>query len=72
MLASSEAVLGLEGQSAFDVFGSPDDLKLRSCATLPVFARVSPAGSVFERIIDRHFGGAPDDKTLRLLGSKPA
>jgi uncharacterized protein (DUF1810 family) len=66
LLASCEAVVGLEGHSAFDVFGSPDDMKLRSCATL--FAFVSPAGSVFERLIDRYFGGEPDDKTLRLLG----
>lgn len=57
--------------SALDVFGSPDDLKLRSSATL--FAAVSPAGSVFERVLDRYFGGERDPATLRLLGaSDPA
>ena len=66
LLESCEAVLGIVGRSAFEVFGSPDDMKLRSCATL--FARVSPAGSVFERVLDRYFDGEPDDKTLRLLG----
>jgi uncharacterized protein (DUF1810 family) len=60
-----EAALGIEGKSAFDVFGSPDDLKLRSCATL--FAAVSPAGSVFERVIEKYFDGARDEKTPRLL-----
>jgi hypothetical protein len=35
--------------------GWPDDLKLRSSATL--FACVSPAGSVFERVLDRYFRG---------------
>jgi uncharacterized protein (DUF1810 family) len=61
-----EAVLGVEGRTAHEIFGSPDDMKLRSCATL--FAQVSPVGSVFEQIIDRYFGGDPDPKTLRLLG----
>ncbi len=61
----AEAALGLEGRSAHDVFGSPDDMKLRSCATL--FGSVSPAGSVFHRILDRFFEGRPDERTIRLL-----
>jgi uncharacterized protein (DUF1810 family) len=63
----AEAALGVEGRSALEVFGSPDDLKLRSCATL--FAHVSPAGSVFERLLDRYFNGERDDRTLRLIGA---
>ena len=47
----AEAVLAVEGRSALDIFGSPDDLKLRSCATL--FAQVSPPGSVFERLLEQ-------------------
>jgi uncharacterized protein (DUF1810 family) len=61
----SEAAAGIEGRSALEVFGSPDDMKLRSCATL--FAKVSPAGSVFERLLARYFDGEPDGETLRLL-----
>jgi uncharacterized protein (DUF1810 family) len=62
----AEAVLAVEGRSATEIFGSPDDLKLRSCATL--FARVSPPGSVFQRVLDKVFQGQPDRKTLALLG----
>ena len=61
-----EAVLGVAGRSAHEIFGSPDDLKLRSCATL--FASVSPPGSVFARVLDRYFQGRPDERTLRLMG----
>ena len=43
----AEAALGVGGRSAAEVFGSPDDLKLRSCATL--FACVSPPGSALLR-----------------------
>ena len=60
-----EALLALEGTTASAIFGYPDDLKLRSSATL--FARVSPPGSVFQQILDRYFGGAADAKTTRLL-----
>ena len=66
LLECAEAALGVEGRSALEIFGSPDDLKLRSCATL--FAAVSPAGSVFHSLIDKYFQGQPDDATLRLLG----
>jgi uncharacterized protein (DUF1810 family) len=65
LIACAEAALGVAGKSALEIFGSPDDMKLRSCATL--FASVSPAGSVFHRVLDKYFGGEGDDKTLRLL-----
>jgi uncharacterized protein (DUF1810 family) len=66
----AEAAAAIEGRSALEVFGSPDDMKLRSCATL--FAKVSPAGSVFERLLVRYFDGEPDSETLRLLGQPSA
>ena len=65
----AEAVLRIEGRSAWEIFGSPDDLKLRSCATL--FACVSPPGSVFERLLTKYYGGRRDEKTLQLLGITP-
>lgn len=65
--ACTEAALGVAERSAHEIFGSPDDLKLRSCATL--FGQVSPPGSVFHRLLERFFGGAPDPETLRLLAT---
>lgn len=67
LVECAEAVLRVSGRSANAIFGSPDDMKLRSCATL--FACVAPAGSVFQRVLDRYFEGKPDEKTLRLLKS---
>ena len=66
LAASCQAASSVRGRSAREIFGSPDDLKLRSSATL--FASISPQGSVFRQVLDRFFGGAPDEKTLRLLG----
>jgi uncharacterized protein (DUF1810 family) len=66
LVECAEAAVGVTGRSISEIFGSPDDMKLRSCATL--FARVSRPGSVFERLLDKYFQGERDEKTLRLLG----
>jgi uncharacterized protein (DUF1810 family) len=60
-----EAALAVEEKTAHDIFGSPDDLKLRSCATL--FAAVAPDESLFRRLLEKYYAGRGDDKTLRLL-----
>ena len=65
LLECAEAAAAIEGRSALEIFGTPDDLKLRSCATL--FASISPAGSVFDRLLDKFFGGERDARTLQLL-----
>jgi uncharacterized protein (DUF1810 family) len=64
LLECAEAALAVRDRSAREIFGSPDDLKLHSCATL--FALVSPAGSAFHRLLDRFFDGVPDAVTVRL------
>ena len=48
LVECAEAALRVDGLSANEIFGSPDDMKLRSCATL--FASVSPEGSVFHQV----------------------
>lgn len=65
LLKCAEAVVGVERRSAVEIFGSPDDLKLKSCATL--FASVLPAGSVFDRLLAKYYQGSRDEKTLHLL-----
>lgn len=65
LIECAEAVLNVDGQTAHDIFGSPDDFKLRSSATL--FASVSSDGSVFHRLLARYFEGDGDEKTLLLL-----
>lgn len=65
LLECTRTVLGITGRSAHDIFGSPDDLKLRSCATL--FEVLSPQDSVFLQLLDRFYNGERDAKTLQLL-----
>lgn len=60
----ARALLAHRGQSAREILGAPDDLKLRSSATL--FAEVS-GEEVFVRLLVEFFGGERDEETLRLL-----
>ena len=65
LIECARAVLQARTGSATEIFGSPDDLKLRSSATL--FASVSEPGSAFETVLDRFFDGKPDARTIDLL-----
>jgi uncharacterized protein (DUF1810 family) len=67
LVECAEAVLAVQGRSAREIFGTPDDLKLRSCATL--FAEVSPPDSVFHGLLEVYFSGKADGRTLALLGA---
>jgi uncharacterized protein (DUF1810 family) len=58
-------VLEVEGSTASDIFGWPDDMKFRSSMTL--FAQAAPDNSVFAAALDKYFGGEPDEETLKRL-----
>ncbi len=55
----------VEGRSAHQIFGSPDDLKFRSSMTL--FAGVTSDNEVFTHALRKYFAGEPDGLTLQKL-----
>ncbi len=61
-------VLRIEGRSAHAIFGSPDDLKFRSCITL--FACAAPEETLFESALRQYFDGQADARTLALLAGQ--
>jgi uncharacterized protein (DUF1810 family) len=66
LLECAEALEGLDSaESAVDIFGSTDAVKLRSSLTL--FAQAAGRESIFERLLDRYFAGARDDLTMAIL-----
>lgn len=65
LIECGEAVLSNRGVSAHDIFGSPDDMKLKSCMTL--FAYISSSNSVFEKVLDQFYDGERDTRTLAAL-----
>src|SRR5215469_15714984 len=57
-----------KGRSAFEILGSPDDLKFRSCLTL--FCEAASKDSdraLFTEALDQFYRGKPDHRTLELL-----
>lgn len=63
-------VLLLEGRSAHQIFGSPDDRKFHSSMTL--FACVTADNAVFDDSLRKYFAGELDGATIEKLGlAKP-
>ena len=59
---------GHHEKSAYDILGSPDDLKFRSCLTLFRQAASDPSDRVlFAQALDQFYAGQPDTTTLALL-----
>jgi uncharacterized protein (DUF1810 family) len=64
--ACTKAILAVEGRSAHQILGSPDDLKFRSCMTLFDTA-TDDSDNLFRQALDRYCEGAGDERTLRAL-----
>ena len=60
------ATLDVDGRTARQIFGSPDDLKFRSSLTL--FAHTAPDEPLFRQALEKFFDGKPDPRTLEKLG----
>ncbi len=63
-----QALLELESNDAFEIFGSPDCMKLRSSMTL--FAAAAEKGWLFERVLEKFFHGERDKRTETILQSQ--
>lgn len=59
-----EILLSLAESDPHVIFGSPDDLKLRSCMTL--FDYIAP-NDVFAKVLRKYYGGKADELTLSML-----
>ena len=62
---ATELVLAINGKTAHEIFGSPDDLKFRSSMTL--FAAAAPDEPLFQHALDKYFAGEGDPLTLQKL-----
>ena len=62
----SNELIKLDEANANKVFGSPDDLKLKSCMTLFSMVEDQP-DNVFEKVLNKFFNGKPDNRTIDLV-----
>ena len=65
LLECSNIILKIEGKSVEDIFGYPDNLKLKSCITLYNYA--VHKHKVFADVLNKYFAGEQDEKTLSIL-----
>ena len=65
LIEISNALLEIEGKTANQIFGSPDDVKLKSSMTL--FGALDKTNPVFQKVLDKYFDGAKDQRTLELI-----
>ena len=65
----TQLAVAIPHRTLAEIFGSPDDLKFRSCMTL--FARAGDDSGVFDRALDRFCDGRADPATLSLLATGP-
>ena len=66
--ACTQLVLDVNGSSAQEIFGYPDNLKFRSCMTL--FLTAATDDTLFKDALLKYFGGKPDQLTLDLLAQQ--
>lgn len=64
----SEALLEVASNDAEEVMGWPDNLKLKSSMTL--FSLAKPKCEVFQKVLDKFFGGERDQKTVEILSNQ--
>jgi uncharacterized protein (DUF1810 family) len=65
LIEISEVLSKIEGKTAHQIFGSPDDMKLKSSMTL--FASLTETDPVFQKVLDKYFEGEKDDRTLQII-----
>jgi uncharacterized protein (DUF1810 family) len=68
LIECTALVIAIEGRSAHQIFGYPDDLKFHSSMTL--FALAEPAERVFSDALRKYFGGARDRLTEDALARR--
>jgi uncharacterized protein (DUF1810 family) len=73
---SAGIVVGVQGKTVGEIFGSPDDMKFHSSMTLfakaakttePSAKAAEGSGDVFDEALVKYFGGAMDQGTIRRI-----
>ena len=62
-----KALLDLDCNDVYKIFGSPDDMKLKSSMTL--FEIAAPENKMFKSVLDKYFNGEREQKTIEIISS---
>jgi uncharacterized protein (DUF1810 family) len=69
LVECTRRMLFIDGRTAHQILGSPDDLKFRSSMTL--FAALDVTAPEFQLALAKYYGGAPDEATMAWLAGWP-
>ncbi len=62
LIACTQLLNAIEGKSAREILGTPDDLKF--CSSMTLFASAAPENPVFASALQKYFGGKRDELTV--------
>jgi uncharacterized protein (DUF1810 family) len=65
LIEISNELLKLNTDNALSIFGSPDNLKLKSSMTL--FSLVEKTNPVFQLVLGKYFKGEKDSQTMQII-----
>jgi uncharacterized protein (DUF1810 family) len=65
LIEISNELIKHDNKDANQIFGSPDDVKLKSSMTL--FSTLQGANPVFQLVLDKFFDGEKDEKTMQMM-----
>ncbi|MGN6477365.1 MAG: DUF1810 domain-containing protein [Flavipsychrobacter sp.] len=67
LIEISEVLMQLNSSNAVQIFGGIDSVKLKSSMTL--FASLPNTNPIFQKLLDKFFGGEKDGRTIEILAS---
>lgn len=65
LIEITKAVSEINGKTALEIFGKPDERKLKSCMTL--FNILNNPNPIFQQVLDKYYKGLEDENTLQLI-----
>jgi uncharacterized protein (DUF1810 family) len=65
LLEITKVVAEINGKTALEIFGQPDERKLQSSMTL--FSILNNPNPIFQKVLDKYYKGMKDENTLQLI-----
>jgi uncharacterized protein (DUF1810 family) len=65
LIEITKVVIEINGKTALEIFGKPDERKLKSSMTL--FSILNDPNPIFQQVLDKYYNGMKDENTLKLI-----
>jgi uncharacterized protein (DUF1810 family) len=65
LIEITKAVVEINGKTALEIFGKPDERKLKSSMTL--FSILNDPNPIFQQVLDKYYNGMKDENTLQFI-----